>query len=363
MLNINNYNFRTSFTSEKPIKNEMTPEEELPEDEYDFPKPPVSDKTKNAIIGSLMALSALTLGGLEVMDNDKYDFSGKSPAVSVQEDPYKDIICNPEAIAKGGDDDNIVELQEFMNMLDYASLEGLPESTKKAVKTVVSARINPVFIGKGDDKKKIIEQIQKSQEMLDRYAEEWKFNPPKSPDAILAEYEREFITSSDILYRLDFSELRKYTDSDDLVLASIIGSVPKIRRDDEDAYEKVEQEVEKAQKYIDKKTKEYKAYSKVIGNDDNSASLSTIEFSKLLLPSFDGLTPEQQKTAIRKSLAVYKPIRFMNITSEDEIKEVNKKIGEAIQKSQNVLDAEANKFRYQNFVDEYGIIPEESSEK
>lgn len=312
-----------------------------------------SSKYTNALIGSLMGLSVLTIPTLEIIDGSGSNHYNNSTSYV---EPKEEIICNPEKLAQGcGDDDSTVELPEIMNLIDFSGMAQLPQSTQKAIQTVASAYVHPVNANDPDAKQKIIKQTQEIQRMVDKLIYDEVINPSKSPEEKLAEFRRNNITADDILEFVDFSELQKYQKDISVLKANLKNSIGYIPRKDYDSNERAEKAAQNAQHFVDKLTAQYKRYSKIAGNSDYDHTLSKEELISLLdQRSADGIDKKTKAKIIANATADYKTVMFRDI-QDHQIKEMNEKVCEEIQKAQNKLDQEANGYRKKQFEAKYGI--------
>ena len=221
-------------------------------DEYGF-YTKKSSKVKNALVGSLMGLATIGLPTLIILDAaDRKNFDNYNRHA----EPIEEVItCNPEKLAQGcGDDDSLVELKEIMNLIDFSGMAQLPEGTKKAILTVASAHVQPVYANDPDAKEKIIKQTQEIQQMVDKLIYKEVVNPDPTVEERLAEYRRNNITADDLFEFIDFSELQKYQKDISVLKAGLRNTIGYIPRKDFDSNERAEQAVENAQKFVDELT-------------------------------------------------------------------------------------------------------------
>ena len=312
-----------------------------------------SSKYTNALIGSLMGLSVLTIPTLEIIDGSGSNHYNNSTSYV---EPKEEIICNPEKLAQGcGDDDSLVELKEIMNLIDFSGMAQLPEGTKKAILTVASAHVQPVYANDPDAKEKIIKQTQEIQQMVDKLIYKEVVNPDPTVEERLAEYRRNNITADDLFEFIDFSELQKYQKDISVLKAGLRNTIGYIPRKDFDSNERAEQAVENAQKFVDELTAKYKRYSKIAGNSDYDHILNKEELIGLLdQRSADGIDKKTKARILANATAGYKTIMFRDI-NDAQIKETNEKVCEEIQKAQDKFDNQANNYRLEQFKAKYGI--------
>ena len=340
--------------TEKPIAL-CIPENNIEDnnDEYGFYTKKTS-KVKNALVGSLMGLATIGLPTLTIIDAaDRKSFYNYNRHA----EPIEEVItCNPEKLAQGcGDDDSLVELDEIMNLIDFSGMAQLPEGTKKAILTVASAHVQPVYANDPDAKEKIIKQTQEIQQMVDKLIYKEVVNPDPTVEERLAEYRRNNITADDLFEFIDFSELQKYQKDISVLKAGLRNTIGYIPRKDFDSNERAEQAVENAQKFVDELTAKYKRYSKIAGNSDYDHILSKEELIGLLdQRSADGIDKKTKARILANATAGYKTIMFRDI-NDAQIKETNEKVCEEIQKAQDKFDNQANNYRLEQFKAKYGI--------
>lgn len=302
-----------------------------------------SNKARNILIGSLMALATISVPTIEYLDTPK------KVAIDNQLTPEKEkteIICNPELIAKGGKDDNMVEIQEFLNLLNFSGMENLPQSTQSAIEMIASAHYQPVLVSDEHAKEKLISQVEEIQKMVDKCIENSIKNPSKTYEQKLLDYQSKYISSVDIIDQVDFSEISKYQKDITVLKALLRNSVKPIRRDAFDCYDQEQKAINQAQISVNKLVEQHKKYAKIAGNTDYNNNLSTPELIELLdKGSLKGIDKKTKKEIINKATTQYKTIIFDEIQDKEEIKETNKRICEEIQKAQNILDAEALKYK------------------
>ena len=339
-------------TAAENIQNVDTEEDVDLSEKYGFNKKS-SSKYTNALIGSLMGLSVLSIPTLEIIDST----GGKQNQFyySSYTAPKEEVICNPEKLAQGGEDDSMVELDEIMNLIDFSGMAQLPQSTQKAILTIASAYVQPVEANNPKAKEKIIHQTQEIQRMVDKLIYDEVINPSKSPEEKLAEFKRNNITADDVLEFVDFSELQKYQKDISVLKANLKNTIGYIPRKDYDSNERAEKAAQDAQQFVDKLTAQYKRYSKIAGNSDYDHTLSKEELISLLdQRSADGIDKKTKAKIIANATADYKTVMFRDI-QDHQIKEMNEKVCEEIQKAQNKLDQEANGYRKKQFEAKYGI--------
>lgn len=308
-------------------------------------------RAKNFLLGSLIALASLSVPTITMLEMDNYEFENNRTHITMSND-YTDLKqpeleCNPEAIAKGGKNDSIVEIKEMMNLLNYDSLNGIPQHVAKDIVSSAMVSLTPINVNTKDAKSKIIEQIKNTQNWIDATAKEYKINPQSAYQQIL-EYENKYISTNDVVDRVDFSEIMKYQKDLTVLKALIRNSTSRIERNDNDCAEKFEKEVEKAQNFVNKICAKYKLNSKVAGNGNYDGQLTKEEMINLLdLNSLDGLSIEKQQELLHKVTNSYKTIYFGDIRNNNHAKEINKQVQASLQTIQNSLDTQANNYKFQ----------------
>lgn len=296
------------------------------------------NKTKNVLIGSLMALAAMSIPAIEIIDDKKpeqqyYTTTAFTPQT-------EQITCNPEALAKGGKDYSTVELEELMNLINFSSLEGIPKSEQNTIKNIAMANLTPVNVNLSNAKERIIKQIQNVQDWVDKSAKEYKTNPPKSEYEKKLEYKSRYITGQDVAEQVDFSEIIKYQKDISLLKALIYGSTPKIDRRDYDSNEKFNQAIQNAQRTVDNITEKYKRHAKIAGNINLDNSLNHDEIMGLLdLSSLNGLPRNIQREIYNQAKSKCKTLYFGDVKNNQDIKEANNRTLKTVQKIQNILDS------------------------
>ncbi len=357
MLNKIFYKFIPSkkSTKEQVVQNKSIEiQEELNNNNYGFNQPK-SHKCRDALFGSLMGLAVIGIPVIEIIEPTPN--SSKYSNVEVEYPELQDeIICNPSQLAKGnGDDDSMVELNEIMNLIDFSGMAQLPQSSQKAILTVASAYVRPVLANDPDAKEKIIKQTQDIQQMVDKLIYDEVINPSKSPEEKLAEFKRNNITADEILEFVDFSKLLKYQKDISVLKANLKTSIGYIPRKDYNSNEKAEKAAANAQQYVDELVTKYKRYGKIAGNSDYDHTLTKEELIGLLdQRSADGIDKKTKTEIIANATAGYKTLMFKNI-KDNEIKDMNERVCEEIQKAQNKFDNQANNYRLKQFKAKYSI--------
>lgn len=304
------------------------------------------NKLKNALLGSLVALSAISIPAIEMLDKPNVETNNYYTTYTPSQDT--EIMCNPELIAKGGKNDSLVEISEFLNLLNFSAMEKLPPQKQKTIKMIASANYIPVNICDNNAKEKITEQIVRIQNIVDKTIENNINNPTKSHYQKMLEHKLNYITSEEIIDNVDFSEILKYQKDISVLKAILRNSVQLIPRNDYNAYHKREKAINDAQNFVNNQVEQYKKYSKIAGNTDYNNYLSKKELINLLnLQSLEGIDKLTQKAIISKAIETYTPITFDNIQDDNKIKEKNQLIGTEVQKAQEIIDSEALNYKLQ----------------
>lgn len=334
------------YCNKKASEKSTNPNDEYAD--YSFNKPE-SNKARNILIGSLMALASLAVPSVIALEQDKSAFDNYSSSIVTNMNSQSEtsgIECNPEALAKGGKDDSIVELREIMNLLDFKCLEGLPKSYAKSVASVALAQAIPVDINSEGAKEKIINQVKTLQKFIDKAANDYLENPSKSPYEQMIDYDNKYISPSEVLDRVDFSGLRKYQKDISVLRGLITYSVGRIGRRDADCAEKFEQEVAHAQSLVDNITKKYKLNSMVAGNYDYDGELTKKEILSLLNQDvLEGIPKDKQQEFLNNASQKYKTIYWGQVRDKKHYQNINKKVTKCVQEIQDKLDSQANNYR------------------
>lgn len=160
----------------------------------------------------------------------------------------------------------------------------------------------------------------------------------------MAEYARDYISGNELVNSLDYSEIGKYQKDVTVLRALLRNGFPKIRRDDPERSEKFGRAIDQAQATIDHIAHRYKLNSQIVGNSDFDNTVSKGEMiSALDLKSIQDLPENEQVAILKKATKDVKPFMFSDLQDMDDIKRVNKQLGEVLQRIQNTVDADARK--------------------
>ena len=370
-------NSTTNFTGYKPNSEKMTPEERKAEEEkllrnlrqynendryYRYLKEDNSfngtakrrqrkenKSARNYIIGTLMTIGALgtpVLYGVyqENAENERLSAIRNEFRIETKEDSL--IVQKAEELAKGGKRDDVLELQEFTDMLDYSQLEGLPKTTKEAIKIASRSMFLPIDINSVNAPEEILKQVKETQRLMNTSAERLKTNPTKTSMEGYMEYAINNITDREILDNVDLSELAFYQYDLTLVKHMINASRERIKRNDAEAEAKKKKAIEDAQKFVDGIVKDYKMRAKVSGNYNGDEKLSKGELSTLLdMAPLAGLPEMVRIGIISKALETYEPMDLRYAKNDEQVNLANEKIEKEKEKSQQILNSWAEKAR------------------
>ncbi len=349
MINIKpQYLFRPTIQPQEKYNINNQSFDTLDDEDYKFEtEKPKSNKIRNTLLGSLVALASISIPTIEYLD--KPQVADINYNITNRNNDKIEVICNPELIAKGGKNDSLVETREFLNLLNFDRMKSFPKSTQSGIEMVASAHYHPVMISDKNAKEKIIKQVEEIQKMVDTCIDNYIKNPDKTYEQKILEYQAKYISPVEIIDQVDFSEISKYQRNLSVLKAQLRNSVDRIERKDYYSNEKLQTAVNKAQKFVDELVEQCKKYGKIAGNTDYNNNLSKQELIDLLdHKSIDGLDKWTKRKIINKATDTYTPISFDNIKDENKIKEKNKQIGEEVQKAQYILDCEATIYKYNN---------------
>lgn len=311
---------------------------ETDEVHYEAPK---NGKYKNVLMGSLMAMAAIAMPTVILLDEEPQEYYYFSEP---QKEQFEDITCNVDALAKGGKDDYTVEPEEIMQVLNFDGMECLPKTEQKAIKSIASVYAQSVNVHDPDAKSKIVKQVQYMQKLIDNAINNSPNQPDPKTDERKKSYEEKYISSNEVVDNLDYSEILKYQKDVSVLRALLRGETSRIKRDDPMVAEKFDAECKRAQKTIDQIAGHYKMNARIVGNDnfDNIITANEIE-GVLDKSSLNDLSPEEQKSILSTALGSFKPIMFGDLNNDKDIKKTNQRVGAELQKIQHIVDAEAQK--------------------
>ena len=160
----------------------------------------------------------------------------------------------------------------------------------------------------------------------------------------MEEYQRDFITCSELTDCLDYSEICKYQKDVTVLKALLSGNFERIRRDDPERSEKFGKAIEDAQATIDAIAHKYEMNSRIVGNNDYDNIVTPKEMIESLdLRSIEDLSKNEQNAILKKATKGVKPFMFSELQDIDDIKKTNQQLCERLQVIQNTVDADARK--------------------
>ena len=340
-------NFAGRFKKEKPEPKiiDKTPEnKEVEEDTFESTAR-ANKKEDTKFMCNLVGKTLLSLGVISapiVCANiiDDNDFTnGVIVAEQVLDEDDLKILEKADSLAKGGKQGNVLEAHEFCQLLDFSPLNTIPKLSREGAKIASTANFLPINMTKLDSEEEILKQVKTSQYMINRLAEGYEKNPPKTSQDQYMDYVINNITPDEILEKVDFSELEQYQKDLTITKGIMSFSLNKIRRDDEDAFKKKEKAIEDAQRFVDGIVNKYKMRAKVSGNYNGDDVLSKSELATLLnTQSLMGLPDNIAFRIIAKALEDDKPIETRYATDDRQVEITNEKVEESRQKAQEKLD-------------------------
>lgn len=308
---------------------------------YDDTPKTTSNKYKNALMGSLMTMAAIAMPAAVLLEDDSQAYYHSSQP---KQENYEDVICNVDALAKGGKDDYVVEPEEIMQMLNFDGVEKLPKTERKAIYSIASVYARPINVNDPDARKKIIEEAQYIQKFVDKAVDQAADPENLNYSQKVKDYEQKYVSGNELVDNLDYSEISKYQKDVSVLRALLRGGISRIRRDDPNISEKFANECEKAQRTIDNIAARYKMNSHIVGNDNFDNSVTAKEIEGILdKTSLQDLSPEEQKSILSGALGSFKTINFMELKTDKDIKKTNQQVGKEVQKIQNAVDSAARK--------------------
>lgn len=303
-------------------------------------------KARNLLVSSLMALATLAMPLSSTSSNkmeQDYIPNQAEKSYNIPDEGSEEIFCNPKALARGGENDSVVEIKELMGLINFDSTKGLPENQRESIEMVAMARLNQVNAFDPEARNKINTQIAEVQRVVDKMAKEYKEHPLKTEDEQRMEYAKKYITDNEILSNVDFSELYRYQKDLTVVKALIAGSRGRIERlNNIDVNDEIDKQVLDAQRFVDCIVSRYKKRAKVAGNTDFDNTFSQKELINMLdLRSLEGLPYEEQVRVLKGAISGYKP-QYFSADTEEAIKRTNAELTQIIQDTQDKLDSQAD---------------------
>lgn len=296
-----------------------------------------------ALIGASMLASPIVLANIEDDFDPQFNSVHHEFVITSEQDKF---ICDAaDILAKGGKDPNKLEFKEFQQLIDYTPLNCMPSySSRETAKLMATIAFNPVDMNSARSKEEVLKQVKSIQQSINKMAENYIKNPPKSSAERYYEYVVNNVTDREILDNVDFSELQLYQ-HDITLLKHLLGSSrEKIRRNDPKAEEKKQKAIENAQRTVNNIVHKYKMKASVSGNYNADDVLSKGELASLLnMKPLEGLPPEIQYGIVAKALESYKPMDVRYATDKKQVDMTNKRVEEKRQLAQNELDKWAAK--------------------
>ncbi len=287
-----------------------------------FDTPQKKHKTRDMLIGSLIALASIATVPFVVEGNSNgSQFSNTYPNTEVT---FNEEVSYEESPTK---------------LINFESTKGLTSGQKESIDILVASKLNGI-----DPENKVLlnKQIKSIQLMVDKISAKYKDKTITEDDKIRMEMKIKYITDEELLDRVNFTELSKYQHDLTVLKALIAGSRERIPRNDVDAQEEFDNQVENAQKLVDDITTKYKKRAKVAGNTDGDTSLSLKELLYMLnLNSLNGLSEEEQMNILRGELSNYKP-QYFSADNDEDIARSNEQITKVVQDVQTKIDSQAD---------------------
>lgn len=347
--------------AEKEVTNKQAEiQEEEIEDEYSYENMVKRMKqedrrfARNVVGGALLAASLISapfaLAAIE--DSGDEFYMPSSSQYVIQNDYDKAVVETAEILAQGGKDPSTLEFKEFQNLIDYSALNCMPTySERETAKLMATIVYNPVNMHSANANEEILKQVKSIQGSIDRLAEEYKKNPPKSSQQVYAEYAMKYVTDREILDRVDFSQLQYYQHDITVLRHLINSSREKISRTDPKVEEKKQKAVEDAQRLVNSIVHKYQMKASVHGNYNADDVLSKGELASLLnMQNLEGLPEEFKMRIIAKALENYKPMDVRYATNERQVEITNRKVDEEKEKAQAELDKWAAKAQREFYI-------------
>lgn len=302
---------------------------------------------RNILSGALLAATLIaTPFAIDSMENYNDEFQNAHNSYTIQEtEEEKPLITAANILALGGKDPYVLEYDEFKNLIDYSPLDCMEHfSTREGTKINATIQYKPVDMSSPHAKEDLLRQVRNIQSTINKLAEEYKKNPPKSFMQQQYEYARDYITDREILDEVDFSDLEYYQHDLTFVRHAINSTREKIRRNDIQAEEKKQKAIKNAQSFVNSIVHKYEMKASVTGNYNADDVLSKKELASLLnTQSLEGLPDELKYRIIVKALENYKPMDVRYATDERSVERTNRKVDEERQKAQQELDKWGNK--------------------
>ncbi|MCR5265471.1 MAG: hypothetical protein K6E29_02625 [Cyanobacteria bacterium RUI128] len=371
MNNSINFTSRDMFLRKAPVKKQEKPAEEITKEQTDIQAEEIEDEysyenmvkrmkqedrraARNLIGGALLAASLISAPfALDAIENSGDEFYMPTTSHCVVHDDYDKAVMEAAGVlAQGGKDPSTLEYREFKQLIDYSPLDCMPNfSAREGAKIMATIVYNPVNMNSANAKEEVLKQVKSIQSSINKLAEDYKKNPPKSSQQIYAEYAMKYVTDREILDNVDFSELQYYQNDITVLRHSINMSREKIRRDDPDADKKKQKAIENAQRLVNSIVAKYQMKASVHGNYNADDVLSKGELASLLnMENIEDLPVEYKACVITKALENYKPLDVRYATNQQQVDITNRKVDEERDKAQALLDQWAIKAKREIFL-------------
>lgn len=304
--------------------------------------------TKNALAASLIGLASITAGGvLYATNSDRCEIQNctyvddTNTDTNELENELKYI--NPQLLAKGnGVDTTLIEPSELEILLDYGPLEGLPIRTVNQVRETIYSNFKNVDANSPNAKQEINNQIKNSQNFINGIAIDANSSISQFYTKDEIKYLYKFVSNAEILTQVDFAELQQYQKDVSITKALLRNSLSRIERNDYNRDKKMQEQVERSQKFVNRIVDGYKLRGKVIGNIDCNENLTKKEFMNLLdLSPLYGMKKDLAYKIIIEAVGDYKPYTLRDNSNEDDVQELNKEIMAKLSEVQQYINNKA----------------------
>ena len=320
-------------------------EEDAADEEYTFESTANALKKEDAqfrnsiIKNTIMALGLTAAIGGYALSDESNDYIPPTSHCVVLTDADKALLAKADSLSKEGKDSTVLEAKEFHKLLDMSKMDDIPRLTQANMRCLSTASYTPVNMNDIKANERILKQVQTAQHYLDKLAESYRNNPPKSSMQNYYEYAMENITDREIMEHVDFSELELYQ-RDITVLKHLINcSRERIKRNDPHAEEKKQKAIADAQRQVDNIVHKYQMRAKVSGNYNGDETLTKGELASLLnLKSLEEFPPELQMRIIAKALENYKPRSIAQNIDNRQLEITNRLVDEDRERAQRELD-------------------------
>lgn len=308
-----------------------------------------SNTTKNALVASLISLASITAGGIlytgcnDTKEKQSYTYINDSTELDTELDKELERIPDPQMLAKvNGADSTLVEPNELDILLDYSPLEGLPLKTVTQIRETIYSNFKNVDANSSNAKQEINNQIKNAQSFINGVAIDSYFSIRQFYTKNELKHLYKHISGSEILNRIDFTELQKYQEDLSMTKFLIRNSLSNIERNDPKCEEKMQEQVEHSQKFVNRIVDGYKLRGKVIGNIDYNENLTKKEFMNLLdLSPLYGMKKNLAYKIIIEAVGDYKPYTLYDNSTENDVNKLNEKILSKLSEAQQYINDKA----------------------